>query len=47
MSSDLQSAVAETQFFNYIALATVTPIIYDYILTFPQEIDYVWVGDPR
>ncbi|KAF8452874.1 hypothetical protein L210DRAFT_2061202 [Boletus edulis BED1] len=42
MSSDLQSA-SEFLFTNdYASLVVVTVVVYDYILTFSKEIEYVW-----
>ncbi|KAF9225021.1 hypothetical protein BS17DRAFT_60768 [Gyrodon lividus] len=42
MSSDTQSILAGLQFNNYISVAIATAVGYDYILTFPAEIEYVW-----
>ncbi|KAF8427623.1 hypothetical protein L210DRAFT_3136595 [Boletus edulis BED1] len=42
MSSDLQSVLELIVLNNYVSLVIVVPAIYDYILTFSREIDYVW-----
>ncbi|KAI9570989.1 hypothetical protein HD554DRAFT_233238 [Boletus coccyginus] len=44
MSSDedLQSVVAALRFNNYISLVIATAVTYDYIITFPEEIYYIW-----
>ncbi|KAF8558549.1 hypothetical protein OG21DRAFT_1070684 [Imleria badia] len=42
MSDDLQSLVAGLQLTNYISIATTTAIVYDYFITLPKEIRYVW-----
>ncbi|KAI9567798.1 hypothetical protein HD554DRAFT_2263343 [Boletus coccyginus] len=42
MSSALQIALATNQQNNYMALAILTAVGYDYILTFSDEIEYIW-----
>ncbi|KAF9232808.1 hypothetical protein BU15DRAFT_67125 [Melanogaster broomeanus] len=42
MSSDLQSVLASIQLNDYISVAIATALGYDYLLTFAQEIEYVW-----
>ncbi|KAF8547005.1 hypothetical protein OG21DRAFT_1527454 [Imleria badia] len=43
MSSNLQSALEFLQAVNYTSLAIITAVIYDYLLTFSKEVEYVWV----
>ncbi|KAF8553300.1 hypothetical protein OG21DRAFT_1261554 [Imleria badia] len=42
MSSALQSALTSLQQSNYTTLAVLTAVGYDYVLTFPNEIEYIW-----
>ncbi|KAF8122281.1 hypothetical protein EV363DRAFT_1182873 [Boletus edulis] len=42
MSSDVQSALQSFVLANYLSLATITAVVYDYILTFSREVEYVW-----
>ncbi|KAN0094507.1 hypothetical protein V8E55_002794 [Tylopilus felleus] len=42
MSSELQSAVTSIVDNNYVTLVILTAIGYDYILTFSDEIEFVW-----
>ncbi|KAF8442323.1 hypothetical protein L210DRAFT_3536326 [Boletus edulis BED1] len=45
MSSDaLQSVVAAIQQGNYLSVALVAAVGYDYVLTFSSEIEHVWVS---
>ncbi|KAF8452703.1 hypothetical protein L210DRAFT_3639180 [Boletus edulis BED1] len=39
---ELQSAVLSIVENNYITLGILTAIVYDYILTFSDEIEYIW-----
>ncbi|KAF8452901.1 hypothetical protein L210DRAFT_3639344 [Boletus edulis BED1] len=43
MSSDIQSTLELLVLNNYLSLAIVTAVVYDYILTFSEEIEYIWV----
>ncbi|KAF8446340.1 hypothetical protein L210DRAFT_2971433 [Boletus edulis BED1] len=45
MSSDIQSTLELLVLNNYLSLAIVTAVIYDYILTFSREIEYIWTLD--
>jgi len=45
MSSDVQSAVQLLLLSNAVSLAMVTVVVYDYILMFPSEVEYIWVLD--
>ncbi|KAF8126709.1 hypothetical protein EV363DRAFT_1523971 [Boletus edulis] len=42
MSSDIQSALGSLVLNNYLSLAMVTAVVYDYILIFSKEIEYIW-----
>jgi len=42
MSSDVQSILQVIFTGNKVSLAMVTVVVYDYILTFPREVEYVW-----
>ncbi|KAF8128540.1 hypothetical protein EV363DRAFT_1221139 [Boletus edulis] len=42
MSSELQSAVSSIVENNYVTLVILTAVGYDYILTFSEEIEYIW-----
>ncbi|KAF8437126.1 hypothetical protein L210DRAFT_2356074 [Boletus edulis BED1] len=42
MSSDIQSAFQLFILANYLSLAGITAVVYDYILTFSSEVEYVW-----
>ncbi|KAF8122272.1 hypothetical protein EV363DRAFT_1555210 [Boletus edulis] len=42
MSSDLQSTLQFLVLNNYLTLAGVTAVVYDYVLTFSKEVEYVW-----
>jgi len=42
MSSDLQSTLELSQMIDYVSIAIVTVIVYDYVLVFSREIDCVW-----
>ncbi|KAN0080107.1 hypothetical protein V8E55_009673, partial [Tylopilus felleus] len=42
MSSNLQSALESLQWNNYISLVITTAVIYDYLLVFAREVNYVW-----
>ncbi|KAF8553830.1 hypothetical protein OG21DRAFT_1177121 [Imleria badia] len=42
MSSDLQSVLEYFQMNDYIAVVIATAIIYDYLLNFSREVEYVW-----
>ncbi|KAF8126702.1 hypothetical protein EV363DRAFT_1452742 [Boletus edulis] len=42
MSSDVQSALEYIVPLNYICLVMVTAVVYDFILTFSREIEYIW-----
>ncbi|KAF8122320.1 hypothetical protein EV363DRAFT_1182945 [Boletus edulis] len=42
MSSDLQSLLESVVLNNYITLVIITAVVYDYVLTFSREIEYVW-----
>ncbi|KAF8452879.1 hypothetical protein L210DRAFT_2061513 [Boletus edulis BED1] len=42
MSSDLQSTLQLLVLNDYASLIVVTVVVYDYILTFSREIEYVW-----
>jgi len=47
MSSHFQSLVNVQQQFaqNDVSIATVTVVVYDYIITFPNEVEYIWVRE--
>ncbi|KAF8545985.1 hypothetical protein OG21DRAFT_1518414, partial [Imleria badia] len=42
MSSALQSALTNLQQNNYLSLAMLVAAAYDYVLTFSDEIEYIW-----
>ncbi|KAF8452924.1 hypothetical protein L210DRAFT_3755861 [Boletus edulis BED1] len=42
MSSDVQSDLQHVVLDNYLSLAAITAVVYDYILTFSREVEYVW-----
>ncbi|KAI9571036.1 hypothetical protein HD554DRAFT_240241 [Boletus coccyginus] len=42
MSSDLQSTLEFLQMSDYVSVAIVTAVLYDYVLTFSREVHYVW-----
>ncbi|KAF8428915.1 hypothetical protein L210DRAFT_3563711 [Boletus edulis BED1] len=42
MSSDLQSLLEPVVLNNYITLVIITAVVYDYVLTFSREIEYIW-----
>ncbi|KAF8553297.1 hypothetical protein OG21DRAFT_1261156 [Imleria badia] len=42
MSSALQSALTNLQQNDYVSLAIIAAVGYDYVLTFSNEIDYIW-----
>ncbi|KAF8122270.1 hypothetical protein EV363DRAFT_1182843 [Boletus edulis] len=42
MSSDIRSALQLLVLNNYITVAGLTVVVYDYALTFSRELDYVW-----
>ncbi|KAF8452747.1 hypothetical protein L210DRAFT_3755748 [Boletus edulis BED1] len=42
MSNDLQSIAAAMQLNNYVSVTIPTVIVYDYIITLPREINYIW-----
>ncbi|KAF8122318.1 hypothetical protein EV363DRAFT_1555387 [Boletus edulis] len=42
MSSDLQSLLELVVLNNYITLVVITAVVYDYVLIFSREIEYVW-----
>ncbi|KIJ62486.1 hypothetical protein HYDPIDRAFT_30444 [Hydnomerulius pinastri MD-312] len=42
MSSSTLSELAGVQLDNYTSVMVATAIVYDYIITFPQEIDVIW-----
>ncbi|KAF8428956.1 hypothetical protein L210DRAFT_3116569 [Boletus edulis BED1] len=42
MSSDVQSAIQLVVLGNYLTLAAITAVVYDYVLTFSREVEYVW-----
>ncbi|KAF8424394.1 hypothetical protein L210DRAFT_3653489 [Boletus edulis BED1] len=42
MSSDLKSVLESIVLNDYLSLAVVTAVGYDYILNFSREIEYVW-----
>jgi len=42
MSSDLQATLELLQMNDYVSVVIVTAVIYDYVLVFSREIDYVW-----
>ncbi|KAF9235946.1 hypothetical protein BU15DRAFT_64397 [Melanogaster broomeanus] len=44
MSSDLQSVLTGIQLNDYMSVAIAAALAYDYLLTFAQEIEYVWVS---
>ncbi|KAF8452705.1 hypothetical protein L210DRAFT_2052888 [Boletus edulis BED1] len=41
-TSDLQHIVSMTMESNYVTLGIITAVVYDYILTFPDEVEYIW-----
>ncbi|KAF8452838.1 hypothetical protein L210DRAFT_2059042 [Boletus edulis BED1] len=43
MSSDIQSALEYLVLNNYLSLAGASVVVYDYILTFSREIEYIWL----
>ncbi|KAF8126764.1 hypothetical protein EV363DRAFT_1452795 [Boletus edulis] len=43
MSSDIQSALEYLVLNNYLSLASASVVVYDYILTFSREIEYIWL----
>ncbi|KAF8126736.1 hypothetical protein EV363DRAFT_562203 [Boletus edulis] len=43
MSSDIQTTLELLVLNNYLSLAGVTIVVYDYILNFSREIEYVWL----
>ncbi|KAI9462729.1 hypothetical protein HD554DRAFT_2126533 [Boletus coccyginus] len=45
MSSDVQSSLELLQMNNYLSIATVTAVMYDYVLNFSREVHYVWHRD--
>ncbi|KAF8119702.1 hypothetical protein EV363DRAFT_1196235 [Boletus edulis] len=42
MSSDLQSLLEPVVLSNYLTFVVITAVVYDYILTFSREIEYIW-----
>ncbi|KAF8553840.1 hypothetical protein OG21DRAFT_1509602 [Imleria badia] len=42
MSSDVQPHLGFLQMNDYVSVATITAVIYDYFLNFSREVDYVW-----
>ncbi|KAF8119661.1 hypothetical protein EV363DRAFT_1440672 [Boletus edulis] len=42
MSSDIQYTLQLLVLNNYLALAGVTAVVYDYALTFSREVEYIW-----
>ncbi|KAF9231089.1 hypothetical protein BU15DRAFT_82847 [Melanogaster broomeanus] len=42
MASDLQSILASIQMNDYASVVVASAVGYDYILTFPSEIEYIW-----
>ncbi|KIJ06947.1 hypothetical protein PAXINDRAFT_19852 [Paxillus involutus ATCC 200175] len=44
MSSEIQATLANIQINEYQSVAIVTAVVYDFVLTFPNEIEYVWVS---
>ncbi|KAF9234647.1 hypothetical protein BU15DRAFT_65501 [Melanogaster broomeanus] len=42
MSSDLYSGITSIQLKDFTCVVVVTAVVYDFILIFPSEIDYVW-----
>jgi hypothetical protein len=42
MSSDLESTLELLRTNDYISFIIVTIVIYDYVLIFSKEVDYVW-----
>ncbi|KAF8553928.1 hypothetical protein OG21DRAFT_1175995 [Imleria badia] len=44
MSSAIQSALTSLQQNNYVSLAILTALGHDYVLTFSNEIEYIWVS---
>ncbi|KIJ08288.1 hypothetical protein PAXINDRAFT_102632 [Paxillus involutus ATCC 200175] len=44
MSSEIQSILTSVQLNDYASVAVATAVGYDFILTFINEIDHVWVG---
>jgi len=42
MTSDLQSAVELLRTNDYVSLIILTAILYDYVLMFSREVDYIW-----
>ncbi|KAN0093036.1 hypothetical protein V8E55_003820 [Tylopilus felleus] len=41
--SDLQSALESLQWTNYTSLVIITAVVYDYLLVFTREVNYVWI----
>ncbi|KAF8119697.1 hypothetical protein EV363DRAFT_1196273 [Boletus edulis] len=42
MSSNLQSLLEQVVLNNYLTLVVITAVVYDYVLTFSREIEYIW-----
>ncbi|KAN0082464.1 hypothetical protein V8E55_008259 [Tylopilus felleus] len=42
-SDDLQSTLQLLQWSGYLSAAVMTAVIYDYVLVFPREVNYVWL----
>ncbi|KAF8558534.1 hypothetical protein OG21DRAFT_1068401 [Imleria badia] len=42
MSSGIQSALEQLRSNDYISLAIITAVSYDYCLTFSKEVTYIW-----
>ncbi|KIJ06838.1 hypothetical protein PAXINDRAFT_19964 [Paxillus involutus ATCC 200175] len=42
MSAEIQSTLASIQLNDYVSVAIATAVVYDFILTFTNEIEYVW-----
>ncbi|KAF8125332.1 hypothetical protein EV363DRAFT_638843 [Boletus edulis] len=42
MSSDLQSLLEPVVLSNYLTFVVITAVVYDYVLTFSREIEYIW-----
>ncbi|KAF8122286.1 hypothetical protein EV363DRAFT_1106998, partial [Boletus edulis] len=42
MSSDIQTTLELLVINNYLSLASIGVVVYDYILTFSREIEYIW-----
>ncbi|KAF8452886.1 hypothetical protein L210DRAFT_681009 [Boletus edulis BED1] len=43
MSSDPQTTLEHLVVNNYISLAGITVVVYDYIITISREIEYIWL----